>query len=155
ILTLYNTLVRPLLEYAVQCWSPTLVQDIERLERVQARATKMITSIRHKGCQRRLRELNFFIVEKRRLREQLIETFKILKGFNNIEHRNLFMLNNNPSRNHELKLQPKRSSIQPCADLMTNRIDNAWNRLLPTVIESESVDTFKRRLDRILHDLNY
>ena len=155
ILPLYNTLVRPLLEYAVQFWSPSLVQDIRRLEKVQARATKMITSIRHKGYHRRLRDLKLFTLEKRRLRGQLIETFKILKGFNNIDHRNLFTLNEHPTRNHGLKLQPKRFNTQPCGELMTYKIVNVWNRLPPTVIASGSVDTFKRRLDRILPDLNY
>ena len=84
ILSLYNALVRPHLEYAVQFWSPSLRKDIARLEAVQARATKLIPSIRHIGYQRRLDKLNLFSVEKRRLRGQLIETFKILKVINNM-----------------------------------------------------------------------
>ena len=85
ILTLYNALVRPHLEYAVQFWSPSLRKDIERLEALQARATKLIPSIRHLGYVRRLERLNLYSLEKRRLRGQLIETFKMLKGVNNID----------------------------------------------------------------------
>src|SRR6218665_4059181 len=42
ILRLYKSLVRPQLEYCIQVWSPHLKQDMEKLEKVQRRATKMI-----------------------------------------------------------------------------------------------------------------
>ena len=60
VLSLYNSLVRPHLEYAVQFWSPSLREDVQRLERVQARATKLIPSIRHMSYERRLRALGLF-----------------------------------------------------------------------------------------------
>ena len=107
ILTLYNALVRPHLEYAVQFWSPSLRKDIERLEAVQARATKLIPSIRHLGYVRRLERLNLYSLEKRRLRGQLIETFKMLKGVNNIDYRHLFTFSNNRTRSNGWKLELK------------------------------------------------
>ncbi len=45
ILPLYNSLVRPNLEYAVLFWSP----HIAKLETIQRRATKMIPSLRNKS----------------------------------------------------------------------------------------------------------
>jgi hypothetical protein len=60
VFTLHNALVRPILEYAVKVWSPTLIRDIKRLEEVQARATKLIPALQNKGYQRKLKDLNLF-----------------------------------------------------------------------------------------------
>jgi len=42
IIRLYKALVRPKIEYCVQPWRPFLKKDIEKLERIQHGATKMI-----------------------------------------------------------------------------------------------------------------
>ena len=155
VLTLYNSLVRPLLEYAVQFWSPTLRQDVNRLERVQARATKLVPAIRGKGYARRLEDLGLFTLEQRRLRGQLIETFKILRGISAVDPTDYFVLCANPTRNHGWKVVPPRFSTALLENFMLVRICNVWNRLPANVVNSDTVDTFKRRLDRILPGLAY
>ena len=153
VLSLYNSLVRPRLEYAVQFWSPSYRMDIDRLERVQARATKLIPELRHKSYQDRLAELGLFSLETRRLRGQLIETFKFLRGFNNVDFRSIFQLSEGRTRNHGFKLELKRYNGDLCGNFYSYKIGNYWNALPPDVVNSDSVDQFKNRLDKVLHRL--
>ena len=46
LVTLFKVFVRPHLEYCIQACTPTLRRDIETLEKVQRRATKLVPSLR-------------------------------------------------------------------------------------------------------------
>ena len=107
ILPLYTALVRPHLEYAVQAWAPHYNKDIEKIENVQKRALKMISDaeISNIGYEDKLRKLKLFSMEKRRLRGDLIETFKIMKDIDKIASATPFTKSTyTRTRGHEFKL---------------------------------------------------
>jgi len=85
-----------------------IIRRIELLEKVQRRFTKMIKGIRYKGksYEERLQKLNLWLLKERRNRQDLIEVFKICKGFSRIRPEELFHFDDRAkgTRGHSLKL---------------------------------------------------
>ena len=74
---LYKALVHPHVEYANSVWSPTK-GDIQAIENIQKRTTKLVISLRKLPYKERLQHLNLYSLKYRRLRGDMIEVFKIL-----------------------------------------------------------------------------
>ena len=64
-------------------------KDIDKLERIQRRATKMISELRDLIYESRLLQCSLTTRETRRLRGDQIEVFKIVNGYEDVD-RNMF-----------------------------------------------------------------
>ena len=141
-------LVRPHLEYAVQAWSPWLKKDIELLESVQRRATKMIQGFRDLSYEERIRRLHLTTLEERRRRGDNIEMFKILKGLECVDPSHFFELAgaNTRTRGHALKLRKRHSRLDSRKFFFSNRAVDSFNALPPRAALCNTVLNFKKTI---------
>ena len=89
IVPLYKAIVRPHLEYCIQAWRSYGKKDIDKLERIQRRATKIIPELRDNSYESRLLHCGLTALETGRLRGDQIEVFKIVDGYEDVD-RNMF-----------------------------------------------------------------
>ncbi len=156
---LYKSLVRPHLDFCVQAWRPHLKKDIEVLEKVQRRATRMVDGYKGMEYEERLKRIGLTKLELRRERADMLEVFKILKGMEGLDRDHFFIdavdgrENGMMTRGHALKLYKKRVRLEVGRFSFGNRVVNMWNSLPRDIVEEVTVNGFKGKLDKFLGNM--
>ena len=151
---LYKVYVRPHLEYAQSSWSPWLQGDINTLEQVQQRFTRMVSGMGNLTYGERLAKLGLTTLQDRHGRGDMIETFKILTGKVDVNPETWFTpigsregaANTRASDGH-LNLARREASSETRKKQFSVRVVPVWNALPETVKTQESLNCFKNAYD--------
>ena len=78
--------------YGSSGWSPFMLCDIKLIEGVQRKATRLSRDLRNEPCNIRLTTLGLPTLQFRRDRADMLQVFKILNGYEDIDSSRFFTL---------------------------------------------------------------
>ena len=154
ILPLYKSLVRPHLEHPVQFWSPHLRQDIDKMEKIQRRAIKMIPEIRNHSYHQRIQELDLISLVQRNCEDKELKCLNTRIYSLHASARGLFDYDlTDRARNNGAKLIVKHFNTSVAQHWCIHqyisypiKITTTWNALPNEVVTSRTVNSFKNSL---------
>ena len=159
---LYISLVRPHLEFASTVWNPYLKGDVELLEKIQRRATRIPASMKGLEYEERLKRWGLTTLEKRRRRGDLIQMYKVHNELENIcwstgpctaPHTNTRADSQNKYRLVRESFSARASNdfrhfVTVRHEFFLNRTVDGWNGLASSQIDAPSLNSFKARIDK-------
>ena len=106
----------------------------------------------------RLAMLGLTTLVTRRLRADLIEVYKIVKGMDKVDEQSFFdrtnkrnnYHNTSKTRGNSYKLLKKSFRLDVAKYNFGNRVVNEWNRLPDRMVQGDSLNNFKGELDKYL-----
>jgi len=150
LLKLYKTLVRPHVGYCVSAWSPYYVIDKALLERIQHWFTRMVPGLKSLPYEERLDRLGIWTLEERRNRADLLQVFKLYKGWSSTPFGHFFTASTvMNTRGHTAKINKPRWHLDLRRSFFSYRVIDRWIDLPQSIIDSGTVNTFKNRLNKL------
>jgi hypothetical protein len=149
---LYKQYVRPHLEFAAPAWSPWLTGDIEKIEKVQEKAVKMVAGLKSREYKERCSELGLETMEERRHKQDLALVHKLMQDGPDASILQRTRENNEGARTRQvtangLATQYARTDVRKYS--LAVRVADKWNRLPESVRTATSKETFKRELKKV------
>ena len=155
-LKLYKQYVRVHMEFAVSSWRPWTQQDKDKLENVQRKAVRIISGLHGSTYEEKLEELGLQSLEARRERSDMIQTYKIVHGLDDVDKSLWFQHVAETSERLTrqsadiLNLKPKNSKLELRRNCFSSRVVNSWNKLPQDVKSAKNVIVFKNKYDQYI-----
>ena len=147
---LFSAVIRSKLEYCAPACPPCTKKNKDLLEGVQRLGTRLVVNISKLSYEERLKAMDLYSLEYRRLRGDLITLYRTLRGELGGDLLNHFTFDHRSNRRgHSWKL------INPTVDIFNRqlmfsvRVVSEWNKLPERVVSAPSTQCFKNRLDEI------
>ena len=151
----FNTLVRPTLEYCAAAWDPYTQTNINKLEQINTKAARFITHnyTQTTGITTLIKQqINMEHLNTRRQAHRLTLMYKITNNHIDInKHEYLHDANTRCTRNtHSHKYQTQHTNTDAFKHSYFPQTIRDWNRLPQHIIDSQTIHTFKNRIDKHL-----
>ena len=144
----FITYVRPILEYCSVIWNPYHITLINKLESVQRSFTKRLTGLYNMSYEERCAKLGLERLELRRLKTDLIYSYKIIHGLTCLPVDDFFVFSTfSTTRGNSLKLCVPVSRINCRLNFFSVRIIHIWNNLSDNVVNARNVLEFTNSLN--------
>ena len=141
-----------MLEYASSVWNPYLLKHIDGIERVQRQFTKRIYSLRDLPYAERLAALDVEPLELRRLKADLVLYYKVLNNLVHIPREYLpseQTAHTIDTRSGVARLSVPHFTTNNNDNNFFNRCVSCWNSLPDSVVNSQSVASFKHNVSTV------
>jgi hypothetical protein len=139
---LYKQYVRPHLEFCTQAWAPWNEEDKACLEKVQQRAVKMVSGLRGRTYEERLRELNITTLEERRHQADMAMVHKIVHGRSGLVPETWFEMvgarRSTRSAADPLNIVVRSGRLDLRRNFFSIRVIESWNEIPPDLKAVES-----------------
>lgn len=154
-LQLYKSLIRSIIDYGIIVWYPITKKNIQLIENIQRRATRIVPELKGLTYDHRIRELNLPTLLYRRQRYDLIQIFKIINRIDDIDSSKFFTFNDNITRGHIFRLEKKHVNKSLRSNSFPLRCINSWNDLPENIVCCTSVESFKTALDKLWYQRRF
>jgi hypothetical protein len=144
--SMYVTYVRSLLEYNTSVWNSLGIQSIDKLESVQRYFTRRIPELYGLDYRSRLERLDLEPLEVRRMKADLVDTFKIVKEKVSLSRSDFFEFGCPRTRGHQFKLFVPPARVDARKSAFGSRVVPMWNALSDNTVACNTVAAFKRQL---------
>ena len=162
-LHVYKTYIRPKVEYAICIAAPFGETEKILIENVQKRSLKLVRwtpreketigSMNYEDC---LKYLKLTTLRVRRLRGDLIEMYKLFHGYYDFDPLTIFEPKQEcrTRANHHLCLEVQITRLEVVRRSFKHRVVKYWNRLTEDIVNANSLNVFKNKLDEYLYTFN-